>query len=1445
MRLKLKGEQAVIDSLQEVNDTLSKSGGFLKDIDTKSRALDNMTKRLQTMAKELESVNRRLDAARNGTGSGNANTLEAQQKKLTTEIKNTTTAATNLRKELAGVDQGSQAYSDLVRKIAQTKVEQKLLNDQIREQQRQFEQTKVAAGSYRDLDLKLQGLRAQYKLLGDAQREGTQGKELLNQITQLDLKLKEIDKGMGVYTRNVGNYASAFDGFVGIATRLGSVLGVTLGASTFIQANEKVSDSVADVAKTANISIDAVRKFQEELKKRDTRTNLADQLGIAEIGGQLGVVEDQLLNFTKATDVVTVALKDEFGGSVQEVTKQVATLRNVLPGLKTDDIGTDILNIGNALNFLSASGNATAPVIADFANRLSGVAGPLNISAASVFGLSATLDELGVSAERGATSVQKVLVKIASEPGKFAKIAGKDLKEFTQIINTDIVQALGLVAQGAQQSTEKNTEFVKILADLGIKGSREVEVFGKLGTAYDRLNEQIAEAGKALKDTGSVMQEFDKKNNTLAANVDKLKNSIINLSVNTDFQDFLSGAIQGLVSFINALATLPKLISENKTELAALTLAILAFNREQVIATIATIKQSSAYLLLTDATRRQAIAQGIMNSVMKALPLLAIIGLVYGAVKAYQALTASTDAAANAAKRVRDAQKEISDETAKEASVLARSIEILKSAASSTQDRAKAIKDLQEAYPEYLQGLDLEKLSVSQLTDLQNKLTAEIIRSVAERKKAIAQDEVASKIIEKQLRISAIQRGGQGEVSFAEQLRLGKGGTDIKGNVSAVITGLQGELQDLQKEFQETGRQFDEAFGLRNTGTEQRAASAGEDLINEKKVLNKKLGDLDDERTKEEQRRIDEAAKKRLEDERRAAENIFKLQQDLIAKTFEGRKQLARNETTNAISALVGTPQQIETQKTLLKQKLKETIDDIEKERQAAQGRALDEIERFKLEASQRAAQSALGSVGNQLQAGKNVAAIDEFKAQADNTGRKAQLDKEFADGLISQQDYNEKSKQLELDLQRQVLEIKNQAFINEKQLLFSQQSSKLATLASGYKLELEQLAEAEKARAAELKSQAETGAIDDGTLQQALIDNEAAFRQQRLDAERAFREEQSQIIQEAALGIIQTETQLAEQQRAIQAETDAQKLESARRTKEFAINLQNAQLDAVGEYVSGVSRLLAADQENRKKYGGVLKVLALAEIAINLRRELSAISLAAINAGVATGPFGFLTAGGIYAAQSAAAIIKATFNAAGVLATKFKYGGTIPTDESTARVEGGSIPSASGEIKGRSHSAGGVKAIYNNRLVEFEGGEYHLRNGAETYIINKRSTAKYRDALLRMSDRPNTFSRARKEIASKINSHRGWGKPLKYADGGVLNVNPLAAPQVQPSGGAFVVNAASRDDLAAVLQLASGAIAMAEAANNRIDNIQVINNPLETLDAGSAAAEVRSVRNL
>jgi len=329
-----------------------------------------------------------------------------------------------------------------------------------------------------------------------------------------------------------------------------------------------------------------------------------------------------------------------------------------------------------------------------------------------------------------------------------------------------------------------------------------------------------------------------------------------------------------------------------------------------------------------------------------------------------------------------------------------------------------------------------------------------------------------------------------------------------------------------------------------------------------------------------------------------------------------------------------------------------------------------------------------------------------------------------------------------------------------------------------------------------------------------------------------------------------------------LDADTNEQKVANALATREQLAAVTDASFNLLGEYVTGAAKLLGQDAENRKKYGGVLKALAVAEIAINLRKELSAISALAVQAGAATGPFGFLVAGGIYSLQAAAAIVKAGFNTAAVLSQKFEFGGVLGSQASdSVPVEGGSIPTGSGMIQGRRHSKGGVKAVYNGRLVEFEGGEYQLRNGKETYIINRKATVKHPDALLRMSDSPNRFSALRKAFASSINASTGGKRfatgatpsPVDsrvFADGGIapspLDIRPLEAPSVSTAQ-TFTIggNLASREEVQAILSLARGAVELAAAANNRVDNIQVINNPLDTLDIGAEQQELRSVRNL
>ena len=1498
MRLALAGEKEVLARLEAVNASLAQSGEALASINEKSRALETLTKRLKAMSAELESVSRRLAATQSGGVPGvpegvpqpSAAGLATRQTKLTEEINKTKTAAQSLRQELEGIEKGSDTYREIIARVAKTRVEQAALNAEVRVAQREFERTKVAFGSYRDLELQLQRLREQFRQLNGAEREGAKGKDLINKVVELDAKLKQVDASLGIYTRNVGNYASAFDGFSSIATRIGTAFGITAGLNEFIQANSKASDEVANVAKTANISIEAVRKFQEQLKQRDTRTSLVDQLKISEIGGQLGVAEAQLLSFTDAVDKTNVALGDEFNNNVEEVTRVTGGLRNVFKELQGDDIGTDILKISNALNVLSADGNATSPVIAEFANRIGGVAVPLGASAKSIFGLSTVLNELNVTAERGGTGVVRILTEIGKTPEKFAQIAGVGAAEFRQLVETDIVGALALVSKKTAESSESNIELIQTLEELKLNGQGELEVFNKLGQSYDLYTKRVGQAGEALQSTASIQEEFNKKNATFGAEIDKLKNALINLTVNTDFQDFLSSGISGITSFVNVLAGLPKVVSENKTELVALALAVLAFNTQSIAASVNAIRQSSAYLLLTSAAQRQAAAQGIMNSVMRAFPLLAIIAVVYSAVKAYQALVRISDGAAQGAKAFAAAQKEISESVGKETAALNRNFAVLKNAAATTSERTAAIKALQEAYPEYLRGLDLEKLSVSELNDLQKSLTASILQSVAARKKAQVQEEFATQIIEKTLRIQAIQQAGTSKAAtFGEVLKFAGGtGTDTKLAAQKIIEGLTAEVKQLEIASDEASKAFDGLIKPRTTGTENIAASAGEELqqdaaekraeqrkaeaaavTNLRKLTNAQLEALDTEaakaelsRRKTQSDRLKELAEQRAKDEKAAAENIYKLQQDLIKKTYEGRIELAQNQTATAISALVGTPQQIETQRALLGEQLRRTIADIEAERDKARQKALADIAAFRADADQQTAQRQETNTTQQIEVVRRLTEIDKVTSGADYRRVQAELDQALAAQLVTREEYQQKTAALALQQEARMLEIERQGYVAEKTFIQQQQQDRLNTLQLGYDAELVKLREAEAARFAELQALKDSGEISETDFFAAENDLRAAQFQSRLDAERAFRTEQAAIVQETALGILQTEAELAEQARQLDADTNEQKVANALATREQLAAVTDASFNLLGEYVTGAAKLLGQDAENRKKYGGVLKALAVAEIAINLRKELSAISLAAIQAGAATGPFGFLVAGGIYSLQAAAAIVKAGFNTAAVLSQKFEFGGVLSNQSSdSVPVEGGSIPKGSGVIQGRRHSKGGVKAVYNGRLVEFEGGEYQLRNGKETYIINRKATVKHADALLRMSDSPNKFSALRKALASSINTSTGGKKfatgttpsPVGgrvFADGGIapspLDIRPLEAPSVSTAQ-TFTIggNLASREEVQAILSLARGAVDLAAAANNRVDNIQVINNPLDTLDIGAEQQELRSVRNL
>lgn len=407
--------------------------------------------------------------------------------------------------------------------------------------------------AYSKMSNQLNELRKRYKDLAVQNKENTaEGKLLLQNITQLDTKLKQVDATVGQHQRNVGNYTGAISTLQDGLAQLGIAFGVGTVITKADQTLKSFDENAADMAKTLNVSTQAARDLSQELLKIDTRTSITGLQQIAKIGGQLGIDAKNIIGFTQSIDKLNVALGDEFQGGAEEITSVVGGLRNVLADIKTKNVSQDLLNIGNALNVLGAEGSATSPIISDFAGRIGGVGIPLGLTSSQILGLSSTLQELNVSAERGGTAVSGILKKMAENTEGFSKIAGMNAAEFAKLVNTDLMGAFMKVIEGTKQFQGNAVGLATALDSLKLDGAGASEVLLKLSTNTDLLTKRTDQAGKALKSTTSITDEFTKKNETLQAKTDKLKNAIDKYILGIDESGNVTGKFGAVLDFLAA-----------------------------------------------------------------------------------------------------------------------------------------------------------------------------------------------------------------------------------------------------------------------------------------------------------------------------------------------------------------------------------------------------------------------------------------------------------------------------------------------------------------------------------------------------------------------------------------------------------------------------------------------------------------------------------------------------------------------------------------------------------------------------------------------------------------------------------------------------------------------------------------------------------------------------
>lgn len=413
------------------------------------------------------------------------------------------------------------------------------------------------------LQKEIDQLSASFLKLTAAEKQAANGQQL---FAQLNNKISEL-----------GNTAidttSKFNKFGQGALSIGNVItggliggGLVVGIQTAFQGIKKaidisaeITDVQANVKKTTALTQDEVKKLTASFKNIDTRTSTKGLLEIATIAGQLGVESTQGVEaFTKAINVVTVALGDDLTGGVDQISNDLSKLSNVLFGATTDGekLAENIGFLGNTLNVLAASGAATGDKMLEFGTRIGSTLVPLGATAAQVLALSATFDSLNINPEKGATAINNLVKDIGANIELFSKTLNINQEELRQTFNTDPIQAFNVVLKQINAISQGDkTKTLSLLKELKQSGEGVSTIFFQMGTNQKLYNDYLKQSEIAIKSTTSLTQEYEIKNNNLAGTIDKINKKIADFSSSEGLIKFFEIGGAAILKFLSLMET--------------------------------------------------------------------------------------------------------------------------------------------------------------------------------------------------------------------------------------------------------------------------------------------------------------------------------------------------------------------------------------------------------------------------------------------------------------------------------------------------------------------------------------------------------------------------------------------------------------------------------------------------------------------------------------------------------------------------------------------------------------------------------------------------------------------------------------------------------------------------------------------------------------------------
>ena len=290
------------------------------------------------------------------------------------------------------------------------------------------------------------------------------------------------------------------------------IVGVGLAIDRLIAPAVKFESVMADVNKTVNFdSPDGLKEFSRDILEMTKILPItADGLGeIAAAGGRLGLDKAKLPDFVNVTAKMATAfdLQTDIAG------EYAANLSNIY------DIPIDKLNVlGDIINHLSDNTAAKAGDIIDVMQRTGGTGQQFGLATNQIAAMSAAMLSLGIPAEKSATAMNALFVKLLNidkagpKVQKVLKQMGMSGKELANNIQNNPQAALSDFLQKISGLSGKQG-----LGSLtAILGQNYAPTIALLTKSYDKYAHSLGLVGNQQNFVGSMEKEFQVRSKTTA-----------------------------------------------------------------------------------------------------------------------------------------------------------------------------------------------------------------------------------------------------------------------------------------------------------------------------------------------------------------------------------------------------------------------------------------------------------------------------------------------------------------------------------------------------------------------------------------------------------------------------------------------------------------------------------------------------------------------------------------------------------------------------------------------------------------------------------------------------------------------------------------------------------------------------------------------------------------